>query len=344
MSREPLWPEVTSFENLCRAARRAARGKRDRAGAAAYLERLEPEALCLQRRLLDGSWRPSRPSRFVIHDPKERTITAAPFPDRVVHHALTDPLEPILDASLVPETFACRRGKGTHAALDHAQGLLREHTWFLKLDVAKCFESIEHQVVLDTLRGLALEPEVLTLCERILAGPEERLARGLPIGSLTSQWFANLVLGRVDRVALAVPGVLGYARYMDDFVLFAAGKAELKRAGAAVERFLNDELRLTLKERARLLAPAAQGLPFLGWRIHRGTRRIRHANLRRLRQRVRRSLWEHQSGRMNAAKLLQSIQAVTVHLATGDTLSLRRGWLTPLELELGSGSPAPANG
>lgn len=339
-----LWPEITSFANLCRAARRAARGKRGRVGAAAFLERLEPEALSLQRRLLDGSWRPARPSRFVIHDPKERVITAAPFPDRVVHHALIDPLEATLDAALVPETFACRRGKGTHAALDHAQELLRRHTWFLKLDVSKCFESVEHGVVLDTLRGLDLEPEVLDLCARILAGTTGALGRGLPIGSLTSQWFANLVLGRVDRVALATPGVLGYARYMDDFVLFADGKSELRRAGEEVARFLLSELHLALKQRARVLAPVTQGLPFLGWRLYRGTRRIRRTNLRRLRQRVRRSIWEQRTGRIDGARLLQSIQSITTHLSTGDTLSLRRGWLVPLEIELGSGSPAPASG
>lgn len=339
-----LWPEITSFANLCRAARRAARGKRGRVGAAAFLERLEPEALALQRRLLDGSWRPARPSRFVIHDPKERVITAAPFPDRVVHHALIDPLEAALDGALVPETFACRRGKGTHAALDHAQDLLRAHEWFLKLDVSKCFESIEHDVVLDTLRALELEPEVLELCARILAGSTGALGRGLPIGSLTSQWFANLVLGRVDRVALAIPGVLGYARYMDDFVLFGAGKAELKKAGGEIELFLRGELRLELKQRASVLAPVTQGLPFLGWRLHRGTRRIRRTSLRRLRQRVRRSLWEHREGRSTSGRLLQSIRSVTTHLATGDTLSLRREWLVPLQFELGGGSPAPTNG
>lgn len=155
------WEEVTSFTNLCRAAKRAARCKRRVAGAARFLERLEPQALALQRELVGDTWRPGRAVTFVIRDPKLRTITAAPFRDRVVHHALIDPLEPELDAALVPESFACRRGKGTHKALEHAREMVRRHSHFLKLDIAKCFESIGHGLVLDTLEGLGLSPEIL---------------------------------------------------------------------------------------------------------------------------------------------------------------------------------------
>jgi len=338
------WARVTSFENLCAAAQRAARHKRRVAGAARFLERLEPEALALQRELTQGTWRPGRPTSFTIRDPKVRVITAAPFRDRVVHHALIDPLEQRLDAALVPQSFACRKGKGTHRALAHARDLVRTHTHFLKLDIEQCFDSIEHRVVMDTLGSLRLEPELMALAAHILAGPpcgEAQATRGLAIGNLTSQWFANLVLGKLDRFALALPGVEGYARYMDDFVLSGRSKSELRAANAAVARFLQDDLRLELKQRATILAPSSQGLPFLGWRVHPGVLRVRRESLRHLRRRVRHRRWELRTGRIDSERWIATLRAVSAHLAQGDTLALRRSWLGPLVHEQGSGFPTP---
>jgi len=336
------WDEITSFPNLCRAARRAARGKRRQAGVARFLERLEPEALALRRELLEGVWRPSLPTTFAIHDPKTRTITAAPFRDRVVHHALVDPLEALFEAALVPQTFACRRGKGTHRAIEHARSLVRTHGWFLKLDVRHCFESIGHSLVLETLAGLRLEEPVTDLCARLLAGPEERLGAGLPIGNLTSQWFANLVLGRLDRFVMAEIRPAGYARYMDDFVLFSDGKGCLREAQVRIGSWLRAELGLALKEEATSLAPAREGLPFLGWRLHRGVTRLRPRNLRRLRGRIARRRWELREGRIGPSALAACLRSLAAHLAHGDTLGLRRMLFAPLEeVELGSGSPAP---
>lgn len=342
------WSRITSFANLCRAAKRAARDQRRARGAARFLERLELESLALQRELVSGEWRPARPTTFTIHDPKERVITAAPFRERVVHHALVDPLEPLFDAALAPETFACRRGKGTHAAIAHARELVRRHRYFLKLDIHKCFDSIEHQVVLDTLAPLALEPQVTDLCARVLAGAGGRLGVGLPIGNLTSQWFANLVLGRIDRFVLGELGASGYVRYMDDFALFGDDKLVLKRAHDIVEAFVHDELKLALKSRATILAPVRDGLPFLGWKLHRGTLRIRPQNLRRLRRRLRHRAWERRSGRIAESVFVAALRSALTHLAHGDTHGLRRSWLCAfdnelrsLDNELGSGSPAP---
>ncbi|MEW6073949.1 MAG: reverse transcriptase/maturase family protein [Planctomycetota bacterium] len=324
-----LWPRIVSFENFLCAARRAARGKRHVAGVARFLADLEPNVLALQRELAGGTWRPGCSFQFEIHDPKRRTITAAPFRDRVVHHALMDVLEPILDRRMVRESFACRRGKGTHAALAHARRLVRRHRWFLKLDVARCFESLDHEVVLETMARILKDRRVLGLCERIVrAGGREGV--GLPIGNLTSQWFANLVLDRLDHHVQETLGVRGYVRYMDDFVLFAAEKARLAAALDDVGRFLNERLRLRLKERATILAPATEGLPFLGWRILRGTTRLRPANLRRTRSRVRHRLGEYRRGEIGEDQLAAALRSVCEHLRHGNTLSLRRRWFEGL--------------
>lgn len=345
-----LWPRVVAFENLRRAALRAARGKRRVAGVARFLRELEPELFELQRALESDAWRPGRSFRFEIHDPKRRTITAAPFGDRVVHHALIDVLEPVLERRMVHESFACRRGKGTHRAVEHARALVRRYAFFLKLDVKKCFESLEHAVVVRALERVVKDVRVLLLTRRIVeAGGTGGV--GLPIGNLTSQRLANLALDRLDHFVKEELGVRGYVRYMDDCALFGESKAELRELHAAVERFLAENLRLALKERATILAPCAQGLPFLGWRIYPKLTRPRPENLRRIRARMRHRAWELRTGRIGDECFVASMRAVCEHLRHGDTLSLRRrlfeGWSehadarSPPGRRRGSGSLAP---
>lgn len=217
-----LWPSIVSFANLTRAARRAALGKCEVAGVARFLADLEPNVLRLQRELEAGEWRPGQAFTFEIHDPKTRTITAAPFRDRVVHHALIDVLEPHLERRMVHESFACRRGKGTHTALRHARSLVRRHRWFLKLDVRKCFASLDHSVVCLAFARVLKDRRALDLIECIVrSGGKDGV--GLPIGNLTSQWACNLVLDQLDHQVKEHLCIPGYVRYMDDFVLFALG-------------------------------------------------------------------------------------------------------------------------
>lgn len=219
-----LWPRVIGLENLLAAARRAARGKRGQAGVARFLADREPLCLALQRDLETGTYRPGEPTTFTILDPKERLISAAPFRDRVLHHALMAVLEPVFERRMVFESFACRKRKGTHAALAHARGLVRRFGWLLKLDVAKCFDSLDHEVVLGAVARVVKDRRVLAVLETIVrssggAAPDGGRV-GLPIGNLTSQWLANLVLDGLDHHVKEVLRVPGYVRYMDDFGLF----------------------------------------------------------------------------------------------------------------------------
>ena len=321
-----LWPQIVCFENLLRATRNAARGKRQVRSVARFLERAEYEVLSIERDLVSKTYTPGRPTSFKIRDPKERTITVVPFRDRVVHHALIDPLESIFDRRMIPESFACRRGKGNHAALRYAQGLLRQYRYFLKLDIERYFETLSHKVVMETLQRLVKDKNVLWLCDRIVRAQGFR-GRGLPIGNLTSQWFANLVLDRVDRYAKEVLRVPGYVRYMDDFVLFAEKRERLKESLGDLRDFLDSSLGLKLKDRATILAPFSEGLPFLGWRIYRRQLRLRPANLRRTRRRLRHRFWEYRSGRLGERGFIDSLRSVVSHLGSGNTVQLRREWL-----------------
>ena len=323
-----LWPLITSFEHLLRSARRAARHKRRVRAAAAFLERLEPEVLAVQRELLAGAYRPRPAYSFTIYDPKERVITAAAFRDRVVHHALIDALEPRFDRRMIATSFACRRGKGTHAALKDARGCVRRYAYFLKLDVRRFFPSLAHDVVLETVGRLVKDRAALALFATIVRSGGDPLSPGvgLPIGNLTSQWAANLVLDRLDHHVKETLRIPGYIRYMDDFVLFDDAKERLQTAHAEVATFLRDRLRLELKERATLLAPAAEGLPFLGWRIFRGTTRLRPENKRRLKRRLAKRAAECAAGRRTEESYAACVRSTVAHLEHGSTSALRRRW------------------
>jgi hypothetical protein len=321
-----LWPQVVAFDALCRAADRAARGKRDTRAVAGFLERRELEVLRLGRALSDGTWRPSPAQEFVIHDPKRRTITAVPFADRVVHHALIAPLEPVFERRMIATSFACRRNKGMHRALRAMRRLVRGHRYALKLDVAAFFPSLAHRVVLDTLRRIVKDGRVLDLAATILAGPPDAppFDRGLPIGSLTSQWFANVVLDRLDHFVKERLRVRAYLRYMDDFALGADDKATLHRAHGEIAAYLRDELDLALKERATRLAPTTEGVPWLGFLVFPGTVRVRPENLRRFAWRLRFLRHALHRGRIDEDRYRRGVASVVAHMSHADTRALRR--------------------
>ena len=173
-----------------------------------------------------ASWRKivfpvGRFSQFVIHDPKERIITAPCFAERVLHHAVMNVCEPKFEQWLINDTYACRVGRGQGAALSRAQQFARRFPFFLKIDVRKYFDSISHEILLSRLDLLFKDRRLLDLFERIVHSFRGNLGRGLPIGSLTSQHLANFYLGWFDRYAKETLRLKGYVRYMDDMALWA---------------------------------------------------------------------------------------------------------------------------
>lgn len=327
---------IASFATLLAASWTAARGKRTSRTVAAFLERAEPNCLELERELLAHTWQPGPVARFEILDPKPRVITVTPFRDQVVHHALMDTLAPHLERRMVFDSYACRAGKGQHAAVARAKAFQRRYAWFLKLDVRAFFASVRHEVALAALERVVKDREVVRLARTILRGPldEPDTGVGLPLGTLTSQWLANLVLDRVDHLVKDELRIGGYVRYMDDFALFDDSRAALRDAHLAVHELLRERLGLELKESATKLAPTSEPLAFLGWSIHRGVTRVRPDNLRRYRWRMRLRRWELERGRRSPESFRQSVAALFELLRHGDTRELRRAWVRRHALDL----------
>ncbi|MEO5379137.1 MAG: reverse transcriptase/maturase family protein [Magnetococcus sp. DMHC-6] len=265
-----LFNAIVSFGNLWHAAHKAWRGKKDKARIADFYFNLERELLILQKELISGQYHPRSYHVFEVTDPKRREIAAADFRDRVVHHAIINVLEPLFERRLIFDTYACRVGKGTHAAIQRAQLFARQWPFFLKCDIRKYFKNVDHAILKTILACIIKDQQTLELLTCVIAHPVpgHPSGKGIPIGNLTSQHFANLYLGEMDHFVKERLRVTGYLRYMDDFLFFAPTRSFLHEIHFEIRQFLHDRLSLLLKERATILAPVNDGIPFLGFRIY----------------------------------------------------------------------------
>lgn len=335
-----LFTQIASFANLYSAWEAAQRGKHRRLDVATFERNLETNLLRLERELNDGSYQPGRYRSFYIREPKRRRISAAPFRDRVVHHALVRMIAPIWEARFSNASYACRVGKGTHRAADQAQALLKRYRYALKADVAQFFPSIDHAVLEQLLaRHIACQP-TLDLCRKIIASGDGILAseytlhlfpgddlfaalrpRGLPIGNLTSQFWANVYLNPVDTL-LQRELRLPHVRYCDDLLVFADNKATLHQAHAALEARMA-ALRLRLHPTKTRIHQCCEGIEFVGYRLFTDHRRLRRSNVQRFVQRLRRQQRAYRAGHLSARRIQASIQSWIAHARHADTYRLR---------------------
>ena len=346
-----LWEQVTSFTNLTYAAKAAAAGKRRRPDVSAFLLDLECHLLKLRRELLEGRYRPGPYRTFEVLDPKPRLISAAAFRDRVVHHALTRVLEPIFEPRFSPYSFACRRGFGTHKALDRAQQGVRRFAYVLKCDVRKYFASVDHEILKDRLaRAIKCGP-TLDLAARIISGwkspehairyypgddlftPFERV-RGLPLGNQTSQFFANVYLSSVDQRIAHEIGSGVYARYVDDLVLFGDSKQRLQEIRGILNAEM-DQLRLDIHPGKSRIYCCSEGVTFLGWRLFPDRARLVRGNVVRFGRRMKRLNKEFHRGLVAWPAVEQSVRAWIGHAAYGRTWVLRERTLARFAFGLG---------
>jgi retron-type reverse transcriptase len=291
-----LYPDILSFDNLLLAARKAARCKRKSLELLDFFCHFEDELWALHDRLRDKTWRPGLHRTFFITSPKRRLISAAPFRDRVAHHALINVIGPLLERPMLDDSFANRVGKGTHRAIARYQHYLRRYRYVLKCDIRKFFPSVDHLVLKATLHRTIACPETRWLIDMVIDNgtsqecppdyfPGDDLfthldrPKGLPIGNLTSQVFANYFLNGFDHFVKESLHCRGYVRYVDDFALFADSKAELWQMKKQVEEYL-ETIRLHLNPKATALYPSSEGRRFLGQIVFPSHRLLPSLNVR----------------------------------------------------------------
>lgn len=279
-----LYQKIAEPENLELAFWKAQRRKLARADVQEFRENLSENLTRLREELLSGNITFGNYRYFTIYDPKERVICAADFRERVLHHAIINVCEPVFEKYQIFDSFACRKGKGLDACLMRTREFCRKYRWFLKADVHKFFDSVDHDVLLRLLSRRFKDGRLIDLFSKIIESYETRPGKGLPIGNLTSQYFANLYLGFADHLIKDAWRVPAYVRYMDDFVLFFDEKERAKGAGAQISELFSRELKLELN--AFQLNRTACGLPFLSYRIFGSGLRLSQKAKRRFRRKI----------------------------------------------------------
>jgi len=329
----PNFADIHGFQPLLRAFRRARRAKRGKGGEPAFYRDLEANLLRLSAALAARTWRPAPYRYFTLTNKKRRVVSEAAFPDRVVHHALVAAIEPLWEPHFIDQSYACRKGRGVHAAVRRAAVLSRQHRFYLRLDVNRYFDHVDHAVLLGLLEERNADDGVHWLCRVVLAHaavPQVPAGarRGIPIGNLTSQFWANVYLDPLDHALVALVGAPRVLRYMDDVLVFADDKATLWEVAQVAGKICRDLLQLTLKRKATVVAPVTEGMPWLGFRVFPGTVRVDRYGRRRYGRRLRASLHRAAISPLAEAAEVGRMASAAGHLVHADTLALRRDILS----------------
>ncbi len=335
-----LFEQLCSFENLYAAAIKALKGKRRKRPGSAFFAELEESLMRLREELLSGSYRHGGDNYFPIYEPKNRTVAAAAFRDRVVHHAIIRVIEPLFESRFIEDSYACRVGKGTHAGMRRAAGFARRYPCALKCDIRKYFEHIDHEILAGLLGRVIGDKRLMELIEGILAShqdgdrvvvPEGGLPlfdhrvvrRGLPIGNLTSQFAANVYLNPLDHFVKHELRVPGYVRYMDDFLLFGNDRRQLREWGRAVWEKVQS-LRLEIHPDKYRLLRCDCGVDFCGFVVFANGRiRVRRETVRRFHRRYRGKLAGVNARVGDVESLSRSVAAWCGHVRHAQSWRLR---------------------
>jgi RNA-directed DNA polymerase len=339
-----MYDELIGWDNLLLAYAKAAKGKRGQANVALFEHRLEDNLWQLQAELSGQTYQPRGYVSFRIHEPKTRIISAAPFRDRVVHHALCNLIEPIFERSFIADSYANRLGKGTHRAVTRCQTFARRYTYCLQVDVRQFFPGLDHAILRQTLQRKVDDPRVLWLIDQILASglgildevyemvyfPGDDLfainrPRGAPIGNLTSQFWANCYLNPFDHFVKRELRCPAFIRYVDDMLLFSDSKAVLWQwREALVQRLAR--LRLTIHPGAAP-RPVTEGVPFLGFVIYPERRQLKQRKGIYFQQRLRRLVADYADGIISLEQLTASVQGWINHVRYSNSVGLRKAVL-----------------
>ena len=342
-----LFSEIIAEKNLLIALRNASAQKRFSNTILNFEKNLAENILELLKNLSNKTYKHGAYRHFRLFDPKERKISAAPFRDRVIHHAICQIMEPIFDKKFIDDSFACRKTKGSHKAIKRLQKFLIKSKsvkpfsmYVLKCDISKCFPSINHEILLKILNKKIKDKNTTRLLKEIISSYESdneynklfppdshfrtKLPRGIPIGNLTSQLFVNIYLNKLDQYLKHQLKIKHYVRYVDDFIILAKNKKTLRQLAEKIRTFLYNELYLTLHPKKRRIFPSHLGIDFLGYLIFRDHIRLRASNVKVFRKKLIKFKKLYSTGKISQQKIQKSITSWIAHAEHADTYNLRK--------------------
>lgn len=286
-----LYSEITSFENLYLAFQKAKKYKRYKKGVGEFEYNLEKELFQIKRDLEFFNYKPSKPKKFILKDPKKRIIHAVSFRDRVIHHALCNIIEPIFDKRFIYDSYACRKERGTHKAISRLDSFIKKvskndtkQVYVLKMDIKKYFDNINHKILLEIIKKKIKDKNTIWLISIIIDNyhkNKEQGEIGIPIGNLTSQLFANIYLNELDYFIKEKLNIKYYIRYMDDFVILDTSFSFLLKIKEKIDIFINENLKLNLHPDKTRILKLNNGILFLGYRIFYYYKLLKKGNVKR---------------------------------------------------------------
>lgn len=301
-----LFNQIISYENVRLAWLKARRHKTSKNVVKNFSKNVNKNLLIVQKNLKSKPAILSSYSQFTIYEPKERLISVVPFIDRVMHHAIMNVLEPVFEKQFIYHTYACRKGKGSHKAIKYAFSKAKNCEFFLKLDVKKYFDNIDHQILKQKLSRIIKDKECLDLLFDIIDSFSTE--KGLPIGNLTSQFFANLYLSELDHFVLEKLKPSGYCRYMDDFLLFCNSKTELLKMYSKIESFCYEKLLLNLKP--FIFGKCKDGIAFLGYKITCKDVDLLQKSKKRKKQKLKSINYEFENNLISKSKYVERVKCL----------------------------------
>jgi len=260
-----LFNKVVDIENIYLGYIKAKKGKKYRKEVLSFSFNLEQNLLKIQEELKNLSYKHGGYREFILEDSKKRLIKAPKFRDRVVHHAICNIIEPIFEKSFIFDSYACRKNKGSHKATKRLKAKMKNsnNVFYLKCDVRKYFDSVDQDILLKIISKKIRDAKVVLIIEKILRSQ----SKGIPIGNLTSQLFANIYLNELDQFIKRGIKLKYYFRYMDDFIILSKRKEELHLIRKTIKSFLLNRLSLNLPYKKTTIAPSSKGCYFLGYKI-----------------------------------------------------------------------------
>jgi len=356
-----MYDELCSFRNLHRAFKKAKENKRFSEGVGDFELNLEGELLKLQKEIAGRTYSPRPLRRFSIRDPKTRVIHASHFRDRVVHHALCNIIQPIFEKSFIYDSFANQTRKGTHKAVagfdkfkrkvSENGRLIRNARYsnqvighILKCDIKHYFQEVDHEVLMDIISRRIKDDKVLWLIGAILranltSGEDEICLaernkmkacdgfpsrKGMPLGNLTSQFFANVYLNELDYFVKHILRAEYYIRYVDDFVILHRSRCMLEFYKEQVDEFLKEILKIELHADKTKIFPIYHGAPFLGFRVYYYHKLLKKSNIRHFRRRLEWLIQLYESGEISEQSLIASVDGWLEYARYGDTWKMRK--------------------
>lgn len=337
-----LYEKIYEWDNLLNAFNKAKKGKSNKQEILEFECDLENRLITIQKQFEDQNYKFSGYKSFNIYEPKERIISCAPFQDRVIHHAICNIINPLIDKSIISDSYACRKGKGLHKAIRRGFYFYKNNEYCYKFDIKKYFYTIDQDLLLNKIKKKFKDKKLLNLVSQLLSTyhtsneyyfPFEKddvfdyaRKRGLPIGNLTSQIFANYYLSELDHFVKEKLHQRNYIRYMDDVLIFSNDLEKLREVKHNIKAKL-EEIRLQLHTNKNIISKTKAGINFLGFRYKNSSIKLQNKNL----VRFKRNLKKRAKNDLPVSEQILSLNGNLGFLFGGYTKSIIKKVLSEIE-------------